>query len=137
MALPDPQRAVVGLDAGGAVRPAPAKVMGVLSEDDVGRQVAVMFENGDPERPVVLGPLAAAAPQKAPADARQRGPREERELEIDLERLLLTASGEIVLRCGKSSITLTRAGKVIIRGTYVSSTSSGINRVNGGSVRFN
>ncbi len=34
----------------------------------------------------------------------------------DGERLVLTAEKEIVLECGKASITLTRAGKILIRG---------------------
>ncbi|MEW5071937.1 hypothetical protein AB1P14_09365, partial [Pseudomonas aeruginosa] len=38
---------------------------------------------------------------------------------------------------GKASITLTRAGKVIIRGAYLSSRSTGVNRIKGGSVQIN
>ena len=61
-----------------------------------------------------------------------------RELEIGgEERLELTAEREIVLRCGKASITLTRAGKVLIRGDYISSRSSGVNKIKGGSVQLN
>ena len=41
------------------------------------------------------------------------------------------------LRCGKASITLTRAGKVLIRGAYLLSRSSGVNRIKGGSVQIN
>jgi hypothetical protein len=53
------------------------------------------------------------------------------------ERLELTAEKEIVLRVGDASITLTRAGKIILRGTYVLSRSSGVNRIKGGSVQIN
>ena len=42
-----------------------------------------------------------------------------------------------VLVRGKASITLTREGKVLIRGTYLSSRSSGVNRIKGGSVQIN
>jgi hypothetical protein len=41
------------------------------------------------------------------------------------------------LQCGKASITLTRAGKVLINGAYVSSRSSGVNRLKGGSIQLN
>ena len=34
-----------------------------------------------------------------------------------------------MLRCGKASITLTRAGKVLFHGTYVSNRSSGVLRL--------
>jgi hypothetical protein len=53
------------------------------------------------------------------------------------ERLELTAEREIVLRVGDASITLTRAGKIILRGTYVLSRSSGVNKIKGGSVQIN
>ena len=42
-----------------------------------------------------------------------------------------------MLRCGKASITLTREGKVLIKGAYLSSRSSGVNRIKGGSVQIN
>ena len=49
----------------------------------------------------------------------------------------MCAKKQLVLRCGQASITLTEAGKVLIQGSYVSSRSSGINRVKGGSVQIN
>ena len=57
-------------------------------------------------------------------------------VEIDGETLTLSAEREIVLRCGKASLTLTRAGKVLIRGAYLLSRSSGANRIKGGSVQI-
>lgn len=62
---------------------------------------------------------------------------EQQEVEVDGRRIVFTAKDEIVLRCGKSSITLTRAGKIIISGEYVVSRSSGVNRIRGGSVQIN
>jgi hypothetical protein len=47
------------------------------------------------------------------------------------------AGKEIVLRCGDASITLTRAGKILIKGAYVLSRSSGVNRIQGGAVEIN
>ncbi len=43
----------------------------------------------------------------------------------------------VVIKCGRASITLTAAGEVLIRGAYVSSRSSGVNRLKGGSVHIN
>jgi hypothetical protein len=51
--------------------------------------------------------------------------------------VVLTAENEIVLRCGEASITLTRAGKILLRGSYLLSRSSGVNRIKGGSVQIN
>lgn len=105
-----------------------ARSTALLGPADIGAQVALMFENGDPARPLVIGRLldpAAAAP--VPAS----------HVKLDEQCLELRAEQEIVLRCGKASITLTRAGKVIIQGAYLSSRSSGVNRIKGGSVQIN
>ncbi len=59
------------------------------------------------------------------------------DVDVDGERLVVTAKEQLVLRCGKASITLTREGKVLIQGAYISSRSSGVNRVKGGSVQLN
>lgn len=105
---------------------APARTTVVLAPDDVGREVALLFEGGDPARPLVLGRLVR--PEATPALVVRDGVE---------EVLQLTAEREIVLRCGKASITLTRAGKVLIRGEYISSRSSGAHRIRGGSVQLN
>jgi hypothetical protein len=52
-------------------------------------------------------------------------------------RMVVSAKEQMVLQCGKASITLTKAGKVLIQGSYVSSRSTGVNRVKGGSVHLN
>lgn len=59
------------------------------------------------------------------------------EATIDEDRVVLNAEKEIVLRCGKSSITLRKDGRVLIRGADVVSRSSGPNRIKGASVQVN
>jgi len=97
----------------------------------VGQSVVLMFEGGDASRPIVVGVLRPAAPW--PLDE----PPGQVHVEADGERMIVSASRQLVMRCGKASITLTEAGKVLIEGTYVSSRSSGVNRVKGGSVQLN
>ncbi|WP_374644630.1 hypothetical protein [Tabrizicola sp.] len=59
------------------------------------------------------------------------------EVEADGEKLVIEAGREMVLRCGKASITMTADGRVTIRGTQVLSRSEGPNRVQGASVQLN
>jgi hypothetical protein len=102
-----------------------------LHGDHVGKQVVLVFEGGDPAKPIVMGVLRdghASALEARPGQV---------EVESDGERLIVTAKEQLVLHCGKARITLTRAGKVLVEGTYISSRSSGVNRISGGSVQLN
>jgi len=56
---------------------------------------------------------------------------------VDGKRVLIEGRDEIVFRCGKSSITLRRNGKVVIRGTRIESVSRGLQRVLGAAVEIN
>lgn len=97
----------------------------------IGQPVLLLFEQGDPARPIVVGVVRGRAgwPEADPPGQVQ--------VDADGERLHVSAKEELVLRCGKASITLTRAGKVLISGAYVSSRSSGVVRIKGGSVQLN
>ena len=90
-----------------------------------------MFERGDPLLPVVMGVIRVKNGWPLVHQPAQV------EVEADGERLVVDAKEQLVLRCGKASITLTRAGKVLIQGTYLSSRSTGVNRIKGGSVQLN
>jgi hypothetical protein len=59
------------------------------------------------------------------------------EMDADGKRVRVTAKDEIVLECGKASITLRRNGRVVVRGTHVETSSEGTNRIKGGHVRVN
>lgn len=107
----------------------PARSMVRLGPPDQGAAVALMFELGDPARPCVLGRMALR-PSNAP-------PPPDVEVARDGERIVLRAEQGIVLACGDASITLTRAGKVLIRGEYVLSASTGVHRILGASVEIN
>ena len=104
-----------------------------LLRQQIGASVVVLFEQGDVRRPIVVGVLQGsgvplpAAPMPAPLVSAQ----------VDDERIVLTAEREIVLKCGEASLTLTRAGKVLIKGTYVLSQSNGRNKITGATVEIN
>ncbi len=109
----------------------PANSTTQFKRGDIGCQVALLFEGGAPQRPIVIGRI------QYPDEIVQPKTQQNTTAELDGERLELKAEKEIVLRCGKASITLTKAGKIILRGAYVLSRSSGVNKIKGGSVHIN
>ena len=96
----------------------------------IGQSVVLQFEGGDPTLPIVMGVLRQTdkQPLEAPGNV---------QVDTDGARMVVSAKEQMVLQCGKASITLTKAGKVLIQGSYVSSRSTGVNRVKGGSVQLN
>lgn len=104
-----------------------------LLREHVGSPIVLLFEEADPHRPIVMGVLQEG--RSAAAEATTRPPLVA--VQADGDRFVLEAGREIVLRCGDASITLTRAGKVLIRGRYVLSRSSGYNRIKGAAVDIN
>lgn len=94
-------------------------------------QVVVAL-TADTQEPIIVGIVAPRIDTTA-----KSGETLEPVVEIDGQRIELIGQDEVVLRCGNASITLTKAGKILLRGTYVSSRSSGVNRIKGGSVQIN
>jgi hypothetical protein len=125
---------------GGAESDRPVRALSTVAlvNDSIGRAVALQFERGNPARPVILGVIQSPIDAiQHPGHKKADGVTKQLDVELDGERLVFTADKEIVLRCGKASITLTQAGKLIIRGADLLSRSSGVNRIKGGSVQIN
>jgi hypothetical protein len=115
----------------------PARSTVPVAEQDIGRQVVLLFEQSDVGKPIIMGLLQE--PTSSPTDNGPETIARNGTLTVEQngERLVLSADREIVLRCGKASLTLTRAGKILIRGAYLLSRSSGVLRIKGGSVQIN
>ncbi|MEE2732366.1 MAG: DUF6484 domain-containing protein [Pseudomonadota bacterium] len=109
----------------------PARSIVELHGDHIGSEVVIQYENGERGKPMIMGVVRTPSAWPGPERPTQVT------VEADDERLTVDAKQQIVLRCGKASITLTQAGKVLIKGTYISSRSSGANRIKGGSILLN
>jgi hypothetical protein len=97
----------------------------------IGSKLLIGFIENDRDSPVVLGVLTGHANWSTTESHPQV------EVDADGKRLFISAREELVLRCGKASITLTKAGKVLVDGTYVSVHSTGVHRIKGGSIELN
>ncbi len=97
----------------------------------IGRQVLLVFENAEPSRPIIVGIMLGDRPSAllpTPGSV---------DIDVDGERLTVTAKDQLVLRCGSASITLTKDGEVSVKGSRISTHASGVNRIKGGSVQIN
>lgn len=97
-----------------------------LDGDDAGAEVALLFEDGDLERPLIIGRIVE--PESGEANPR---------VIRDGERVSVTGQERIELRVGKASIIMEKDGHITIRGTYLVSHASAANRIRGGSVNLN
>jgi len=102
-----------------------------LHRQHVGRDVVLAFEEGDPARPVVLGVLHGQ-PGWPLADAPGQV-----EVDADGERMFVSAGRELVLRCGRASITLSASGAIVLDGAEILSRASGVHQIQGGTVDIN
>lgn len=103
-----------------------ARTVVSLTENDIGRPAVLAFEDGDLAKPIILGLVKTVENGVGKVGVR-----------ADAGRFVVTAEREIELRCGEASITLTRAGKVLIKGEYVLTRAKGLNRIKGGAVSIN
>ncbi|MGF1606615.1 MAG: DUF6484 domain-containing protein [Rhodothalassiaceae bacterium] len=122
-------RAQVRLD--GQARRLEADSLGIVTAEAVGSRVAVGFLGGDPERPVITGQISGQISGQITGQTTGAASGAMPAHEV------IEAADRLTLKCGKATIVLTKEGKVLIRGAYLSSRSSGVNRIKGGSVQIN
>lgn len=101
------------------------------------REVLLVFENNNPRRPIIIDILHSFIDDITEVPPIEMQLENSQDVTIDGKRITFNAREQIELRCGKSSIVLTRAGKIIIKGAYLLNRSSGVNRIKGGSVQIN
>lgn len=114
-----------------------------LSNDEILRlkkqlyncQILLVFENGNPRFPIITGIIYNKLENLIAFDL--ENDKNLKDIIIDRKRLVFEAKEEIVVRCGKGSITVKRNGKIEIRGTNLISRSSGCNRIKGATVKIN
>jgi len=118
-----------------------------LTPASIGQEVAISFAQNRGGTAIVMGVIrrmlddvlnldahdsASEAAAETP-DVQSIKP----EILVDGNKLALSAAEEITLRCGKASITLTKAGKILIKGEHMLNRTSGAYKIKSGSIQLN
>ena len=141
--LTESDEPIVDYPGNPSATPIVARTTAMIKDLREGQDVAMLFEAGYRTKPVVIGPVVVPQTTNDPSQQTTANPPAEPtttnavSVQADEDNLTLSANRQITLRCGRASITLTRAGKVLIRGAYLLNRSSGVNKVKGGSVQIN
>ena len=126
----------------GTPKPVAARILAPLDDATLNRaareraEAVLLFEEGDPSRPLLIGLLRSAAPL---LDALLAGPlpAEEKVARVDGTRVAIEGKDEVVLQCGKASLTLRRDGRVVLRGVNVVTQADQVHKIRGGKVQVN
>ncbi|HDR28550.1 DUF6484 domain-containing protein [Rhodovulum sp.] len=104
----------------------PARSLTALGAEDVGAEVALLFEEGRRDRPLIGGRQVEPPRQDRPPLVIRDG-----------ETVRVTATDRLELRVGKAPIVMLADGRITIRGSYLTSQAPAANRIRGGSVNPN
>ncbi len=99
--------------------------------------VLLLFENGDPTLPIIIGIIRDTLYPLAPSEEMTVYMERPHDAVLDGKKMILEAKEEIVLHCGKSSVALKKDGKIVLKGTKIVSRASGTNKIKGSAVRIN
>ena len=123
--------------------PYPARMLAGISSRELsrprqrGRELLLVFENGDPGKPIIIGLMADPLEELISLEIAGEKREEPCNVLIDGRQIVIEAEDEVFLKCGKGSIQIRKDGKITIKGTDLLSRSSGPQRIRGASININ
>ena len=97
-----------------------------IAAADPGDTVLLIFEEGDPTRPIIVGVVCERFENRFPPHLR-----------LAAKEILVEGTEQISIACGESSLTLRKDGWATLKGKEVVSRASRTNRVKGATVKIN
>ncbi len=124
-----------------------------ITSQHVGKNIAILFSKGNLNSPIIMGLIHNPLNEMLEKFNQQTISTVENnvvdsnvlleseagldDVLIDGNKITFEAKDIIELKCGESSIILSKAGKILIKGKYLLNEASGVNRIRGGSVQVN
>lgn len=117
--------------------PLPARSTVKITNIDENKDTLLMFEKHDPRLPIIIGIVQDQPFVTHPSKEITLEKMRIKDIVVDRKRIVFDAKKEIILRCGKGSVTIQANGKIVIKGTDLISRSKGMNKIKGAAVRIN
>lgn len=134
-------RPLVGWDPASLETPHAALSTQPVSTADCGRRVALAFAGNAGGMPLILGFLHSALDQVVAVTTGATTETAEKVSDPVIRRtesgVEIHASDNLTLVCGKSRVTLTSDGRVLVRAEHIVSRARGAHQIKGGSVHLN
>ena len=122
---------------GNSFGPLSARSTVKISNMDENKDTLLMFEKHDPRLPIIIGIVQDQPFVTHPSKEITLEKTRIKDVVVDGKRIVFDAKKEIILRCGKGSVTIQANGKIVIKGTDLISRSKGMNKIKGTAVRIN
>ncbi|MBF0231471.1 MAG: hypothetical protein HQK65_00335 [Desulfamplus sp.] len=101
------------------------------------REVLVIFEKGDPARPIIMALMADPVKDLLSMVVDSDSEEKSQDINLDGKRVRIEAEDEVEIRCGPGSILLRNDGKIVLKGIRIVSRAREVNKIKGGAVRIN
>ncbi|MFT5717161.1 MAG: hypothetical protein ACI9T7_001347 [Oleiphilaceae bacterium] len=143
---------MIAYDETTQIQPIEALTTVPINEVSVGKDVAISFAQNQGGVPIVMGVIrrilddvisqqvhdfSSSAAVQGEESNQLNAAVVKPEIIVDGNKLELSAADEITLRCGKSSITLNKNGKILIKGEHMLNRTSGSYKIKSGSIQLN
>jgi len=103
-------------------------------ESLIGEKVLLSFIDNDIQQPVIMGLVAESVKNEILIHNQSK---QQKSLSLSVDSFNLTATKDIQLNVGRSTIVLDRFGKIIIKGKDLISRASSKNKIKGGNISLN
>ena len=100
-----------------------------------GNSVLVINEDGDPKRPIIIGSVV----EKLDFEPilKKSLIKEHTEIHFKGKQITFESSGEVIIKCGNSTITMRNDGEIVLRGKKIVSRAAQSNKLKGAAVKIN
>lgn len=100
-----------------------------------GNSVLVINEDGDPKRPIIIGSIVEKLDFEP--SLKKSSVKEHKAIHFKGKQITFESSGQVIIKCGNSTITMKNDGEIVLRGKKIVSRAAQSNKIKGAAVKIN